>query len=99
MPEDYTLIDIQPRDIVSVELTSQLSGKEDVGDVEAYRVRLAGGRENEPGRDDGELVFLPHLGRAGIAFAGEAIWTDASSADEAMERYLDHDILETDSGV
>lgn len=99
MPEDYTLIDIQPSDIVTVGLTSQMDGTEGGRDVEAYRVRLAGGRENEPGREDGEIVFFPHLGRAGIAFGGEAIWTDASSADEAMERYLDHTILETDTGV
>lgn len=35
-----------------------------------------------------ELLYLPEDGRAGFACGAEAAWTDTTSLDDAIERYL-----------
>lgn len=40
------------------------------------------------GADTIEIVFLPEINRAGVAAGSDAQWTDASSAADALRRFL-----------
>lgn len=35
-----------------------------------------------------EILWLPTIHRAGIAWGADAVWTDAKSAKDALERYF-----------
>lgn len=37
------------------------------------------------------VLFFPEIGRAGIAHGGDAVWTDADSVQDAIERYFGED--------
>lgn len=37
--------------------------------------------------NEGELLYIPSAGRAGIARGADAQWTDATSAQDAIDRY------------
>jgi hypothetical protein len=34
------------------------------------------------------VLYVPEVGRAGIAWGADAQWTDATSVQDALERYL-----------
>ncbi|HET6386767.1 MAG TPA: hypothetical protein VFJ58_25530 [Armatimonadota bacterium] len=90
---EYTLAPIAPSDLAQIDLVKRLSDLGPDEAVEAYQLRFRGARD--PGGDvPGEVLFLPDEGRVGVAWGGEVIWTDASSLEEGMDRYLDHDIPE-----
>lgn len=36
----------------------------------------------------GDVLYIPSVGRAGIAWGADADWTDADSIEDAIERYL-----------
>jgi hypothetical protein len=40
----------------------------------------------------GEAVFFPGVGRAGVVSNGDPVWTAASSATDAVRRYLANDL-------
>jgi hypothetical protein len=44
------------------------------------------------GADAIEIVYFPETGRAGVASGSDAEWTDASSAADALRRYLNDDM-------
>jgi hypothetical protein len=44
------------------------------------------------GADAIEIVFLPETNRAGVAAGSDAQWTDASSAADALRRFLNDDM-------
>ena len=44
------------------------------------------------GADAIEIVYFPETGRAGVASGSHAEWTDASSAADALRRYLNDDM-------
>jgi len=44
------------------------------------------------GADAIEIVFLPEINRAGVAAGSDAQWTDASSAADALRRFLNDDM-------
>lgn len=52
------------------------------GPVEAARVRI----EGEPEHID--VLYLPEVGRAGLAWGADADWTDCDSLEDAIRRYL-----------
>lgn len=35
-----------------------------------------------------EVLWLPEYGSAGVAWGGDAVWIDASSVDDALQRYF-----------
>lgn len=35
-----------------------------------------------------EVLYLPEVARGGIAWGADAVWTDADSADDALERFF-----------
>lgn len=35
-----------------------------------------------------EILYFPESGRAGVAWGADAQWTDADSADDALEHYF-----------
>ena len=39
-----------------------------------------------------EIVFFPETNRAGVAAGSDAQWTDASSAADALRRFLNNDM-------
>lgn len=38
--------------------------------------------------ETGYVVYAPQAGRAGVAWGSESQWTDCSSAEDAVERFL-----------
>ena len=44
------------------------------------------------GADAIEIIFLPAVNRAGVAAGSDAQWTDASSAADALRRFLNDDM-------
>lgn len=44
------------------------------------------------GADAIEIVYFPEIGRAGVASGSGTEWTDASSAADALRRYLNDDM-------
>mgnify|MGYP000278835223 CR=1 FL=1 len=44
------------------------------------------------GADAIEIVFVPEINRAGVAAGSDAQWTDASSAADALRRFLNDDM-------
>jgi len=40
-----------------------------------------------------ELLWLPATKRAGIAWGAEADWTDASSPEDALQRFFNDDMI------
>lgn len=43
------------------------------------------GAYNEPSI---EILWLPSYDRAGVAWGGDAVWIDASSVEDALQRYF-----------
>lgn len=59
--------------------------------VECYN--LCSERPNgQVDRNQGELLFIPSIQRAGIARGADAQWTDATSAQDAINRYNNHEM-------
>ena len=72
-----------PGDLRSLELRDEAEWLDACGaKYEAAIVRVAGLG------DPLSIIFVPFTGRAGVARSGEARWLDASSLDDAVERYL-----------
>ena len=44
------------------------------------------------GADAIEIVYFPETGRAAVASGSDAQWTDASSAADALRRYLNDEM-------
>ena len=40
-----------------------------------------------------EILWLPSTKRAGIAWGSDANWTDASSPEEALQRFFNDDMI------
>lgn len=40
-----------------------------------------------------EVLFFPFARRAGIAWGGNAVWTDANSIEDALNRYLNDEMI------
>lgn len=40
----------------------------------------------------GKLLYLPNARRAGLCFGGDSEWTDASSAQNAIDRYNQYEM-------
>ncbi len=79
---DYQLQEIDPSDITAGDLMQVIA---DEGGYEAYRVFRIG----DDGYQDGvagQMIYS--VDRAGIFFGGDSDWTDCSSAEDAMERWL-----------
>jgi len=55
--------------------------------VEAARVFFEGQAEAA------EVLYIPEAGRAGLVWGGDAEWTDASSIEDAVQRYLDGEMI------
>lgn len=55
---------------------------------EAYAIHAAGSAEV------GWVLFAPDAGRAGVAFGADAQWTDAASAEDAVERFFSGTMVE-----
>ncbi len=41
----------------------------------------------------GQLLFLPSADRAGLCFGGDSQWTDAVSAEDAITRYNNDEMV------
>lgn len=97
--EEYSLVDVQRGDIENIELANSFHALAPEEPVECYRVQFRGERAQNSGGIAGEMIFFPHRAQAGIAWGGETVWFDASSATEAVERYLDHDFGEDNNSA
>lgn len=78
-----TLTQVQPSDLRSIDLRASRR----TGEVcECYR------SSETVDTDAIEIVYFPETGRAGVASGSDAEWTDASSAADALRRYLNNDM-------
>jgi len=78
-----TLTQVSPADLRSIDLRA--SSRSHV-EYECYR------SSETVGADAIEIVFLPDINRAGVSAGSDAAWTDASSAADALRRYLNNDM-------
>jgi len=79
-----TLTQISPTDLRSNDLRTEAEDPE--YDCECYR------SSETVGADAVEIIYWPELDRAGVASGSDAEWTDASSAADALRRYLNDDM-------
>ena len=77
-----TLTQVQPSDLRSIDLRKEAV----TGECDCLR------SSETVGADAIELVYFPEIGRAGVASGSDAEWTDASSAADALRRYLNNDM-------
>ena len=78
-----TLTQVQPSDLRNIDLRASRR----TGEVcECYR------SSETVGADAIEIIFYPDANRAGVASGSDAQWTDASSAADALRRYLNDDM-------
>lgn len=61
--------------------------------VEAYRVEVTGRDGYLMNGETMEVVFFPSIFRGGVAWGGDALWTDARSAEEVVELYLTDEMV------
>lgn len=76
--EDQAHDTIRPRDLLHEALTYLAQGHTDA----EY---LTAGAYNAEGVS---VLYLPDWQRGGIAWGADATWTDADSADDALERFF-----------
>ena len=74
-----------PEDIVPNDLRAEAQSLEQAG--EEWEAWLAAAY-NEEGIT---ILWLPAVGRAGIAWGSDAEWTEADSAQDALARFLGED--------
>ena len=79
-----TLTQVSPTDLRSIDLRKEAEDPE--YDCECYR------SSETVGADAVEIIYWPELDRAGVASGSDAEWTDASSAADALRRYLNDDM-------
>lgn len=73
-----TLTQVSADDLRSIDLRNEAAS----GECDCLRSSMT------VGADLIEIVFFPETGRAGLAAGADADWTDASSAADALDRYL-----------
>lgn len=56
--------------------------------IETALVTILGGRDERPESEHLQVAFFPTESRAGLAWGGDAQWTDAESIDDAVQRFL-----------
>jgi hypothetical protein len=77
-----TLTQVSPADLRSDDLREEA----ETGECDCLR------SSETVGADAIEIVYFPETGRAGVASGSDAEWTDASSAADALRRYLNNDM-------
>lgn len=56
-------------------------------DAECVSVTFLSETDN-PYPQNADLLYSAEAGRAGIAWGADAVWTDASSIEDAIQRYI-----------
>lgn len=79
-----TLTQVSPTDLRSNDLRKEAEDPE--YDCECYR------SSETVGANAVEIIYWPELDRAGVAAGSDAQWTDASSAADALRRFLNDDM-------
>lgn len=77
-----TLTQISPADLRSIDLREEAA----TGECDCLR------SSETVGVDAIEIVYFPETGRAAVASGAHAEYTDASSAADALRRYLNNDM-------
>ena len=77
-----TLTQISPADLRSIDLREEAA----TGECDCLR------SSETVGADAIEIVYFPEIGRAGVASGSGTEWTDASSAADALRRFLNDDM-------
>jgi hypothetical protein len=86
---DFYLEPIDPSELSALDLQQELQQAEsDCGPAETYRLRMAEGNPSV-----GNLLYYPQIGRAGVEWGADAIWTDCSSAEDAVRRVMEGDVI------
>lgn len=85
---NYTLTPVDARHLAATDLKSEVLDYIARATPRGTAVFFTYKVHKRHGRQDGELLWLPDEGRAGIAWGADAQWTDASSPEDAVERFL-----------
>ena len=81
-----TLTKIDPEDLSSIDLRKEATaGRE----CDCYRSDV---KVSSNAADVIEIVYFPEADRAGLAAGSDAQWTDASSAADALRRFMRNDM-------
>ncbi len=59
----------------------------------AYEVVQYDANGYEISGERGRVLWLPDACRGGVSFGGDAVWTDADSAEDAVRRVLADEII------
>lgn len=90
-PTDYSATPIDPRQLTATDLLNVLNHGEGYGNI-GFLVTLID-QEGEPFAEPAQVLFVQDANRAGIAWGGDAVWTDAGSIHQAMQRYLKDEMI------
>lgn len=85
---EWALESINLEDVSATDLRREgYEAEQEGSDYAAYRLW------HYPTQRVGYLVFFPEAGRAGIADGGDAVWTDAKNAEEALSRWVSDTLI------
>ena len=89
-----TLTQVSPADLRSDDLRKEAERgcRCNCGECEECEPRSCYRSTKAVGADAVEVVFYPEVTRAAVAPGSDAEWTDASSAADALRRYLNDDM-------
>lgn len=86
---DWQLQSINPEDLTPTDLREEAKAAEAESE-EFLPYRLF----NPQSAELAFMLWLPQAGRAGIAHGADARWTDATSPEQAVQRWLDDAMIE-----
>jgi hypothetical protein len=76
----------EPDEITATDLRQEIAENPEVL-FETYRLK------SETVAEVGCLIFSPDLYRAGVALGADAEWTDCSSAEDALRRWTENEMV------
>lgn len=82
---DYTITECPSTQIDAVDLSLELAGLE--CPVECARVSIEGSAEGA------QAIYVPDAGRGALAWGADAVWTDAESMGDVVERVLGGEVI------
>lgn len=91
----YQTQQISTDDLTALDLRRELDGERDPmsGEPEAYRVREVGSDGHIKSAPIGEVLWFPAIGRGGVSWGGDSVWSDASSVDDLLRRVAEDECI------
>jgi hypothetical protein len=83
----YTYTEIEGSELTATDLKNEweIASSQDIFTVTA-KVQI----DDKP--EAAQVLFIPSIGRAGVAWGADAQWTDALTLEEAISRFIEDDM-------